>query len=107
MTAPLSHIEIAGETFLIGTVDNDLRIEAHPHTLTCYRIMISEADCLGNEARRAYAEIAALLLQDHAPDITVDWLFENMDAFQSEALMKEFQRQALDLAAEQGVAGRA
>jgi hypothetical protein len=100
-------VTIAGRVFRFGAVDVPMRIAAHQHTLVFDHLIKSGGDLWGSEARHAASAIAELFLKRHAPDVTSEWLYENMTPENSQTIAEEFRRQALDLAVRMGAAGRA
>ena len=93
----LAEITIAGRAFRIGKVDEAMRGQAKPFLTFLERAHIAGADLSGEKIRRAKAEIAALLLKEHAADITAEWLAAHWNECQREAVVDEFHRQTVDL----------
>ena len=88
--------KIGGLTLRIGKTDLAMRKQAEAYRLRIEKLHVRGGDLSGPEASNAMAEIAAILLRQHRPEITADWLDRHMTAQQREALFDEFIRQAAE-----------
>jgi hypothetical protein len=104
---PMTEIEIAGRILRVGRLDGWKHAEATPDLQFFVRLMEQGGSVYSDDAKRAHARLSFIVLRDDAPDLTADWLFENMGPVEADRMAKEFQRQALERAASAGLAGRA
>jgi hypothetical protein len=104
---PLQEITIAGRAFRVGTLTSEKHLAAMPDIQFFARLPRTVEAAHSEDAQRAFARMALLLLRDDAPDLTADWLSENMRGVEQNSMALEFQRQAMERAVAAGMAGRA
>jgi hypothetical protein len=111
MTIQLETIDIGGRNFRIGTLTRETLRESLPLMRTldkCQRTPLAEqSDDLIQEMYDAKEQLAMLLLREHAPDLTVDFLDRNLTANMIRDLEWEFARQAELLHLVEGYEGHA
>lgn len=114
MSKILSEIEIDGRTFRIGMMTSAMHREAQADceffALMAAKGPIKLADLYGDNSAEIWAaneRLALLLLREHAPDLTVEWLDDNCTPEHLDLLAQEMLRQRIDLAVADGQAGRA
>lgn len=84
-----------------------MRLRGRPHELFFENLVKTQGDPWGEEARRHHAEVALILLEPDGSGLTLEWLCENISPENCQSLAKEWGRQALNLAVQTGLAGRA
>jgi hypothetical protein len=95
----LDTIEIGSRTFKVGVIDAKMRFAARHH-IDMIALVREQMVALGSswiclEEKQAMCEIVRLMLLGHAPGLTVEWVFANIEDGHLKALGDEWKRQCL------------